>query len=47
MIPLVSTVEELRRSKAYVVKEIDAVFAEAGVKIHYKIGTMIELPRAR
>jgi pyruvate,orthophosphate dikinase len=46
MIPLVSTLEELRRSKAYVVKEIDAVFAEAGVKIHYKIGTMIELPRA-
>jgi pyruvate,orthophosphate dikinase len=46
MIPLVSTLEELRRSKAYVVKAIDEVFAEAKLKIHYKIGTMIELPRA-
>ena len=46
MIPLVGAIEELRRTKAYVVKEIEAVFAEAGARIHYKIGTMIELPRA-
>ena len=46
MVPLVGTLEELRRTKVYMLKTIDEVFAEAKIKIHYKIGTMIELPRA-
>jgi len=46
MIPLVGTVEELRRTKGYLQTTVDEVLAEAGIKIHYKFGTMIELPRA-
>jgi pyruvate,orthophosphate dikinase len=46
MIPLISTVEELRRTKGYLQTTVDEVLAEAGIKIHYKFGTMIELPRA-
>ena len=46
MIPLVGAIEELRRTKGYLQKTVDAVLKEAGIKIHYKFGTMIELPRA-
>ncbi len=46
MIPLVGTVEELRRSREYVETAVAAVLSEKKVKVHYKIGTMIELPRA-
>jgi len=46
MIPLVGTVEELRRSRAYVEAALASVLAEKRVKVRYKIGTMIELPRA-
>src|SRR5207237_1161769 len=46
MVPLVGTVEELRRSREYVERTLAAVFDETRVKVRYKIGTMIELPRA-
>jgi pyruvate,orthophosphate dikinase len=46
MIPLISTVEELRRTKGYLQKTVDQVLSESGVEVAYKFGTMIELPRA-
>jgi pyruvate,orthophosphate dikinase len=46
MVPLVLTVEELRRQRAIIREVADQVVADAGVEIHYLIGTMIELPRA-
>jgi pyruvate,orthophosphate dikinase len=46
MIPLVGAIEELRRTKGYLQKTVDAVLEEAGIKVPYKFGTMIELPRA-
>ncbi len=46
MIPLVSTVEELRRMREMIEGVIAAKEAENGVKLEIPIGTMIELPRA-
>jgi pyruvate,orthophosphate dikinase len=46
MIPLVGLVKELSLSKEEVCKTAEAVMAEKGMKIDYKVGTMIELPRA-
>jgi pyruvate,orthophosphate dikinase len=46
MIPLVGTLEELRRTKEYLLKAVEAVLEESGVRVGYKFGTMIELPRA-
>ena len=46
MIPLVGSVKELAIVKAEVVDEIKAVLKEKKAKITYKIGTMIEVPRA-
>jgi pyruvate,orthophosphate dikinase len=46
MIPLISTVEELRRTKGYLQTTVDQVLGESGVDVAYKFGTMIELPRA-
>jgi len=46
MIPLVATVEELKRQKEIVVRTAEAVMKAKGVKIKYLVGTMIELPRA-
>jgi pyruvate,orthophosphate dikinase len=46
MIPLVGTVEELRRQKEIVVRTAEEVMKSQGVKIKYLVGTMIELPRA-
>ncbi len=46
MIPLVATKRELELMKAVVDKAAEAVFAEAGRRIDYLVGTMIELPRA-
>src|SRR5680860_427933 len=46
MIPLVATVEELELVKADIVKVAREVQVERGVKLAFKIGTMIELPRA-
>jgi len=46
MIPLVGDVKELKYVKDVVVKTADAIIAESGVKLEYKVGTMIEIPRA-
>ncbi|OCN05137.1 pyruvate, phosphate dikinase [Erysipelotrichaceae bacterium MTC7] len=46
MIPLVGDVAELRYVKAVVKKVADEIIAEAGIKLEYLVGTMIEIPRA-
>jgi pyruvate,orthophosphate dikinase len=46
MIPLVGTDNELRISRASAEKICKEVLEEAGVEVDYKIGTMIEIPRA-
>jgi len=46
MIPLVGDVKELKYVKDVVVKTAEAVLQEKGEKIEYKVGTMIEVPRA-
>ncbi len=46
MIPLVASVRELDIVKKKVVDVARAVQDEAGVEVPYKVGTMIELPRA-
>ena len=46
MIPLVGDVKELKFVKKIVVETADAAIAEAGVKLEYEVGTMIEIPRA-
>ncbi|MGZ3787692.1 MAG: pyruvate, phosphate dikinase [Bacteriovorax sp.] len=46
MIPLVALEGELTLLKEDAIKEIERIFKEKGKKIKYKIGTMIELPRA-
>jgi len=45
MIPLVGDVNELRNQKEVVVRVGEEVMEEHGVKIKYKVGTMIEVPR--
>ena len=46
MIPIVSTVKELEFLLPKVHGIAKEVFAKAGTKVDYKVGTMIELPRA-
>ncbi|MBI4311761.1 MAG: pyruvate, phosphate dikinase [Chloroflexi bacterium] len=46
MVPLVGHLTELVLVKDVVVKVSEQVQKEKGVKVHYKVGTMIELPRA-
>ncbi len=46
MIPLVGEVKELKYVKNVVTSTADAIIAESGVKLEYKVGTMIEIPRA-
>jgi len=46
MIPLVGDVEELKYVKNVVVKTADEIIKKAGVELKYKVGTMIEIPRA-
>jgi pyruvate,orthophosphate dikinase len=45
MIPLVGHVEELKRQKAIVLEEAQAVLGKGGSGVEYLIGTMIEVPR--
>ena len=45
MIPLVGHVEELRRQKAIVLEEAEAVLGPDGSGVDFLIGTMIEVPR--
>jgi pyruvate,orthophosphate dikinase len=46
MIPLIGTIEEMRNQTAIVRRVAEEVFKEKGTKVHYMVGTMIELPRA-
>ncbi|HEX6513622.1 MAG TPA: putative PEP-binding protein, partial [Chloroflexota bacterium] len=46
MIPLVGHVNELRIERDKLEKVANAVMDEQGVKVDYKFGTMIEIPRA-
>ncbi|ENZ02191.1 pyruvate, phosphate dikinase [Clostridium thermobutyricum] len=46
MIPLIGEVKELKFVKDIVVKTAEAVMSEKGTKLDYKVGTMIEIPRA-
>ncbi|MEM9838586.1 MAG: pyruvate, phosphate dikinase [Pseudomonadota bacterium] len=46
MVPLVSTKKELEIVKAVIDDVAQSVFKEAGEKLAYTVGTMIELPRA-
>jgi pyruvate,orthophosphate dikinase len=46
MIPLVGFAKELELMRDLTVKTADDVLAERGASVEYKVGTMIELPRA-
>ena len=46
MIPLVGHYREFEFTKKHAIETIEKVFAERGESITYKIGTMIEVPRA-
>ncbi len=46
MIPLVGHVNEIKYLKEIIKKTADEMIKEAGVELKYKIGTMIEVPRA-
>ena len=46
MIPLVGEVKELKYVKDIVTENADKLIAEAGIKMKYLVGTMIEIPRA-
>ncbi len=46
MVPLVGTGAELRVERADLEPVVEAVQAEKGVRVDYRLGTMIELPRA-
>ncbi|MPQ42232.1 pyruvate, phosphate dikinase [Clostridium tarantellae] len=46
MIPLVGEIKELKYVKDVVVETAKKVMEEKGVELEYKVGTMIEIPRA-
>jgi len=46
MVPLVSTVHEFRHQRTIIDRVAAEVMREAGVKVRYLVGTMIEIPRA-
>ena len=46
MIPLVGIVEEIKILKKQIINIADKVMKESGTKFNYKVGTMIEIPRA-
>ena len=46
MVPLISTDEELKICRKYIIEEAERVIEECGTRLDYKVGTMIELPRA-
>lgn len=46
MIPLVGEIKELGYVKNIVVEEAESIIRESGVNLEYKVGTMIEIPRA-
>ncbi len=46
MIPLIGHINELKTAKATLVSVAEQVMQEKGIKLDYKFGTMIEIPRA-
>ncbi len=46
MIPLIGHVNELKVAKEILVRVANDVMTEKGIKVDYKFGTMIEIPRA-
>ncbi|MBQ3555689.1 MAG: pyruvate, phosphate dikinase [Bacteroidales bacterium] len=46
MVPLVGSLNELKMQAEVITATAEKVFAERGAKVDYKIGTMIEVPRA-
>ncbi|KFZ26683.1 MAG: Pyruvate, phosphate dikinase [Candidatus Izimaplasma bacterium HR2] len=46
MVPLISTIKELTYLTEFIKETADALIAEAGIKLEYKVGTMVETPRA-
>jgi pyruvate,orthophosphate dikinase len=46
MIPLTSHVNELRRQREVLELEAGKVMEERGIQVKYKVGTMVEVPRA-
>ncbi len=46
MVPLVGVDKELEYTKDHAERTIEKIFAERGKGVEYKIGTMIEIPRA-
>ena len=46
MIPLIGEVKELAYVKGIVTKTADEIISQSGIDMHYKVGTMIEIPRA-
>ena len=46
MIPLVGTVEEFRHQRSVIEETAEKVFSEKGHRVHFLVGTMIEIPRA-
>jgi pyruvate,orthophosphate dikinase len=46
MVPLITSVEEMRNQSAIIRTIAEQVFKEKGAKVEYMVGTMIELPRA-
>lgn len=46
MIPLVGEIKELKYVKDVIVETVKEVMEEKGVTLEYKVGTMIEIPRA-
>src|SRR5271167_4644465 len=46
MIPLTATLKEMAHQSGIVRRVAEEVFKEKGAKVHYLVGTMIELPRA-
>ena len=46
MIPLIGHINELKTAKATLVSVAEQVMNEKGIRVDYKFGTMIEIPRA-
>jgi len=46
MVPLIATVEEMRNQSEIIRSVAREVFKTEGIRLNYKVGTMIELPRA-
>jgi pyruvate,orthophosphate dikinase len=46
MVPLISSIEEMRNQTAIIRSVAERVFKEKGATVKYIVGTMIELPRA-